>query len=249
MEKDFEGKKLLVVNAHPDDEMGYASVLAHYAARGARVRIVSATLGQKGFRDHTGIDDGEELARVRREELETASRVLGLDPPIALEFVDKELLGAVQDRVRQRIAEVLDELRPDAVITFGPDGVTGHVDHRAVSSFVTEIVQARERGPRLYYFALPLAHVAAVAERTGRTFLGVADRHLTTRVVVSDEDVERGIEAIGTYRSQFAPAAMERVQSGFRATTKEVYFRQALPVPTGDGGVERTLSESLFEGV
>ena len=108
MEKDFEGKKLLVVNAHPDDEMGYASVLAHYAARGAHVRIVSATLGQKGFRDHTGIDDGEELARVRREELETASRFLGLDPPIALEFVDKELLGAVQDRVRQRIAEVLE---------------------------------------------------------------------------------------------------------------------------------------------
>lgn len=238
------GKKIIVVTAHPDDEMPFGSVLSHYASVGAEVQLVCLTLGQKGFRAHTGIQNGDELARIREEELRRSSRILGLEPPIVLEFVDQELLGPAQERVRARLKEVLDLLRPDVVVTFGPDGITGHVDHRAVSCFVTEILQAgEEHGTRLFYFGLTLDHVAAVEQRTGRVLLGVADRYLNTRITVPDEDVERGIEAIGAYRSQFAPDALKRLQAGFRATTRVVHFRQVIPEPS-EG---RAVAESFFD--
>lgn len=248
MDRSAEGKTIVAFNAHPDDEMGYASVLTHYARRGASVRLVTLTAGQKGFRAHVDVEDGEALARLRREEIRRVSDILGLEPPKVLEFVDQELLGAVQERVRERVAEVLDELRPDVVITFGPDGVTGHADHRAVSSFVTEILQARSDGtPRLFYYALSPSHVAAVAEHTGRVLLGVSERYLTTRIVVSEEEVETGIRAIGEYRSQFDPDAMRKIQAGFRNATKEVWFRQVFPLPTRSlaSGPAATF---LFEG-
>ncbi len=240
-----KGRRIVVVTAHPDDEMGFGSVLTHYARSGATVRLLCLTLGQKGFRSHTGIDDGDELARVRERELRDSSRILGLEPPIVLEFVDQELLGPAQERVRRRVKEELTGLRPDVVVTFGPDGVTGHVDHRAVSCFVTEILQATPApGPSLFYFALSLEHVAAVERRTGRTLLGVAEPYLNTRIRVPDEDVQRAVQAIGVYRSQFAPDAMERLQAGFRTTSREVWFRRVLPGPRAG----EPKAESLFEG-
>ena len=192
------GRKILaVVTAHPDDEMGLGSVLAHYADRGVKVHLVCLTSGQKGFRPHTNIVDAKELARVRREELRKAARILGVEPPRVLGFVDQELLGPAQERIREELTRVLDELEPDVVLTFGPDGVTGHQDHRAVSCFVTEILQAREDGStRLFYHELPLSHVAHVAGRTGRTLLGVASRYLTARIQVSEGELERGIRAL-----------------------------------------------------
>ncbi len=223
------GKKIVVVTAHPDDEMGFGSVLSYYARRGAEVRIVCLTLGQKGFRDHIDVDDGEELARLREKELRASSSALGIEPPMALEFVDKELLGPAQERARERVREILDQLVPDVVITFGPDGITGHQDHRAVGCFVTETLQAREHPPRLFHWALTLEHVAEVERHTGRRLLGVARAHLDTCVRVSDEDVERGVRAIGAYRSQFAPDALKDLQEGFRGRLGEVYFRRVLP--------------------
>ncbi len=244
MDPNHGRKTIAVITAHPDDEMGLGSVLAHYVDRGVRVHLVCLTSGQKGFRSHTDITDSEELARVRRGELRRAAHILGVEPPTVLEFVDQELLGPAQDRIREELTRVLDDLEPDVVLTFGPDGVTGHPDHRAVSCLVTEILQAREDGSsKLYYHELPLGHVVHVAERTGRTLLGVAPRYLTTRIEVSPEEVERGIRAIGEYRSQFAPDALEELQKTFRGTTGEVWFRQVLPPPDPGMAVASTLFE------
>ncbi len=233
---------LVAVLAHPDDEMGFASVLAHYAEKGTRVFLISLTAGQKGVRPHNQIDGTEELVRVRREEFENVGRILGAEEARVLEFVDQELLGAAQGEVRRRLQEVLEELRPRAVITFGPDGITGHPDHRAVSCFVTEILQARDdRHARLFYHGLHPRDAARFAERTGRTLLAVAERYLTTRIRVSEENVARGLQALSEYRSQFSPQLMEQIQSVFRETTREVWFRRVLPLPESDQSLENSL--------
>lgn len=244
MDPNHGRKTLAVITAHPDDEMGLGSVMAHYADRGVKVHLVCLTSGQKGFRSHTNIVGAEELGRVRREELRKATHILGVEPPTVLEFVDQELLGPAQELIREELTRILDELEPDVVLTFGPDGVTGHQDHRAVSCFVTEILQARENGStRLFYHGLPLSHVAHVAEHTGRTLLGVAPRYLTARIEVSKGELERGILAIGEYRSQFAPGALQELQQAFRGTMSEVWFRRVLPPPRPGEGMASTLFE------
>ena len=231
--------------AHPDDEMGFASVLAHYAALGVRVRLVALTSGQKGFRSHTDIEAVDELVRVRKEELREASRILGLEPPVFLDFVDQELLGDDQEEVRERLAEVLQEYDFHVVVTFGPDGVTGHRDHRAVSCFVTEILQARDDlRPRLYYHALSPESVEHFRRRTGRTLLGVSGDFLTTRIRVSESEVEKGVRAVGAYRSQFSPDFLDELREIFRKEGRKVHFRRVLPSPPVDGPME----ECFFNG-
>lgn len=237
-----EGKILLAVLAHPDDEMGFASVLAHYAGRGADVFMVSLTAGQKGFRPHTDIREAEDLARVRREEFKRSARVLGAREARVLEFVDQELLGPRQDEIRRRLGDTLEELTPHAVITFGPDGITGHPDHRAASCFVTELLQAKKEGEsRLFYHGLHPQDAARFAEEMGRTLHAVAERHLTTRIQVSEEDVETGLRAIQEHRSQFSPEFMDQIRRIFRDTTREVWFRRVFPAPGSRGKLERSL--------
>src|SRR5436190_10540806 len=64
----FEGKTLVAVVAHPDDETLTSPVLARYAREGARVYVVIATDGRRGVAPHAGIPAGDSLATVRAGE-------------------------------------------------------------------------------------------------------------------------------------------------------------------------------------
>jgi LmbE family N-acetylglucosaminyl deacetylase len=145
-------KTLLAVFAHPDDETLVAPLLAAYARRGVKVQLVVVTDGEKGTQPHAGIPAGPELAKVRAEEARCSCRALGIEPPTFLGFKDGELgkqsrppWGPLAE-VQGEIAKVLQQLRPDAVVTFGPEGAYGHPDHRLVGTVVTQLVQAGAEG-------------------------------------------------------------------------------------------------------
>jgi LmbE family N-acetylglucosaminyl deacetylase len=132
-------RTLAVVAAHADDEGPVAPILARYAREGVRVYeiIVSngvAGAGQQGNIPRPDVTvQGDELVRQRAEEARCAAQALGIQPPILLGFPDGKLGDYAGDRaliyrVTQRIAEELGRLRPDAVVTWGPDGGTGHPD-------------------------------------------------------------------------------------------------------------------------
>jgi GlcNAc-PI de-N-acetylase len=123
-------RTLVAVFAHPDDETSAAPVLARYAREGVRVYLIIATDGAAGG-NYTSIPRGPELARARAEEAACAAIALGVKPPILLGFPDAQLGNYAEDptrlyRLTQRIQEELQRLRPDALITWGPDGGTGH---------------------------------------------------------------------------------------------------------------------------
>jgi LmbE family N-acetylglucosaminyl deacetylase len=211
--------------------MGMGSVLTHYAARGVRVHLVCATPGQKGFRTHTGITDPVELAAVRREELRRVCEILHIEPPMLLDFVDKEVLGPQQGELRERLQEILLRLRPDVVLSFGPDGITGHPDHRGISCLVTELLQKEERSDvRLYFLVFTAAMARRLFQATGRELAWVADRFVNTVIEVTDEELNRSLEAISQYKSQFAPDAMQQLLDFHRQSGREIYFRRALQV-------------------
>jgi LmbE family N-acetylglucosaminyl deacetylase len=138
--------KLLAVLAHPDDEsMGVGGVIAKYAAAGVEVSLVVATPGQRGrFHGHPQGDSRhpgpEALARIREEELHAAAAVLGIRDVTLLDYEDQLLDQASPAEAIARIAHHIRRLRPQVVVTFGPDGTYGHPDHIAISQLTAGAV-------------------------------------------------------------------------------------------------------------
>lgn len=210
------GRTLLAVFAHPDDEGVVGPLLARYGRQGVRVHIAIATDGRHGVREFAGIPAGDPLVKVRAEEARCAAEKLGLEPPVLLGFPDGiarsegSPAGAIGTlaRLAEEVRELFTTLRPDAVITWGPDGMTGHPDHRLVGSVVTQVFQEGEPGwPRnLYYPGFPRDRAAAVPAVPGMPSLPLtADRYLTVRVPYEDRDAQRARESFACHRSQFTP--------------------------------------------
>lgn len=205
--------KLVAVFAHPDDERIVGPLLARYARLGHDVYLVIATDGRKGVRDHAGIPPGDSLAHVRAEEARCAARQLGIHPPILLGFEDAGLASfASLEGLREGVDSVLRGLRPDAVISFGPEGGTGHPDHRLVGDVVTQVVQSGGEGipQALYYPSLPAERMAD-APPAQPTIATVPQRYLPISVPFTPGDLEAGRRAFACHRTQYTPTEMDAI--------------------------------------
>jgi LmbE family N-acetylglucosaminyl deacetylase len=138
--------RLMAIVAHPDDEsLGMGATLARYAAEGADVSVVTATLGEAGrFRGHPAghveHPGSEALASIRARELGAALAVLGVRDRFLLGYPDHQLDRADPVDASGRIADAIRRARPQVVVTFGPDGAYGHPDHIAVSQLALAAV-------------------------------------------------------------------------------------------------------------
>src|SRR5829696_8966220 len=144
----MSGRTLLGVWAHPDDEAYLsAGLMATFRRLGDRVVVVTATAGELGTSDPDRWPP-DALARLRREELRTSLAELGVHELRLLDHPDGEC-----DTVdgTPQVARVIDEVRPDLIVTFGPDGMTGHPDHRAVSRWTTQAWHASAPTAELWY--------------------------------------------------------------------------------------------------
>ena len=144
-------KRLLGVWAHPDDECYLsAGLMARIVASGGHVRIVCATSGELGTSDpaEAGTD---RFAYSRRIELQSSLAVLGVHDVHFLGLPDGGCHDADDATMAGVVADHIDDIGADAAVTFGPDGITGHTDHAAVSRWTT----ARARsGVEVLYAAL-----------------------------------------------------------------------------------------------
>lgn len=131
--------RLLCVLAHPDDEsLTLGGVLARYAAAGIETHLITATSGEQGWQGDPETHPGAEgLARLREVELRAAAAILGVSGLHLLHCPDGGLAVADSDAVIARIAQIVRQVRPQVVVTFGPDGATGHPDHIAISQLTT----------------------------------------------------------------------------------------------------------------
>ena len=216
-------RTLVAVYAHPDDESSASPILARYAREGVKVHLIIATDGAAGGQNTT-IPRGPELARARAEEARCATEALGAAPPILLEFPDGQLGNYTEDplrlfKVTQRVHEELQRLRPDALITWGPDGGTGHPDHRLVSAVVTQLVRTGAPGVpgRLFYASLPEAAMKMANPRGAPPLLIPDAKHLTTRVPFTPADLESARRSLTCHKTQFPADVMARVAESAKA--------------------------------
>jgi LmbE family N-acetylglucosaminyl deacetylase len=134
--------RLMCVLAHPDDEsMGAGGALAKSAAEGVETYLLTATRGERGrFGDRAESPGPEIVGRTREAELLAAAQVLGIREVRFLDYVDGELDRVDTAEAIGRIATELRRVRPQVVITFGPDGAYGHPDHIAIGQLTTAAI-------------------------------------------------------------------------------------------------------------
>jgi LmbE family N-acetylglucosaminyl deacetylase len=214
-------KTLVAVFAHADDEGAAAPILARYAREGARVYLVIATDGSQGGA-HTAIPRGPELAQARAGEARCATDALNIQPPILLGFPDAELGHYAGDparlaRLTGQLEREFQRLQPDAVLTWGPDGGTGHPDHRLVNSVVTQLTRAGAPGvpERLFYVSIPPEGMRLMNPAAGEPPLLVPlAKYFTVRIAFTLADAEAARAAMLCHRTQYSSEVVQRVFEG-----------------------------------
>ena len=117
--------KILVIAAHPDDEvLGCGATIAKHVQEGNKVQVVF--LGD-GFSSR---DDGDN----RDNSAESASKVLGCEAPVFLDFPDNQLDTIALLDIVKKIEKVVDDFQPSIIYThyFGDLNIDHQITHKAV---------------------------------------------------------------------------------------------------------------------
>jgi LmbE family N-acetylglucosaminyl deacetylase len=195
--------------AHPDDEAYLSAGLMAMAARaGSRVVCVTATRGELGSPD-VARWPLETLADVRTIEMAASLDVLGVREHHWLDYPDGACAHIPENDAVGRLSELIADVSPDTVLTFGPDGMTGHLDHQTVCDWTTKAFdQAAAPGSRLYYatktaefddrFAWLETHRQAFGEGPPRT----PERDTDLAFRLADEILDAKVNALRAQVSQ-----------------------------------------------
>lgn len=224
-------KRILAVFAHPDDEAAIGQLLVKYG-RSAKVYLIIATDGRLGVKP--GFPTGDTLAKLRQTETECACTIMGIEPPIFLGFPDgfdtRNGVGVYMDQSKQlkeMLTKKIKEIDPDMIITFGPDGDTGHSDHRMASNMTTEIILKEgwvEKHP-LYYLGWTKKDDEKFKLIGG---LNTVDpKYLNVAVTYSEEDEQAAMKALECYKSQLTAEEIKEWQEVERKDASNIFhFRQ-----------------------
>jgi LmbE family N-acetylglucosaminyl deacetylase len=137
---------VLSIWAHPDDEAYLCGgIMAMAAAAGARVVCVTATRGELGVTDPDRWPP-EQLPAIREAELAACLQVLGVREHRWLGYSDGGCTEVDITAAAEPIADIIREIAPDTILTFPPDGQTGHPDHIAVHRWTVEAVRRTRIG-------------------------------------------------------------------------------------------------------
>ncbi len=193
--------------AHPDDEAYLmAGVMALAADAGQSVSCITATLGDAGETADESRWPRAELSRVRRLELDTALGILGITDHANLGLEDGTLADVDSSRPVALLADAIERSAPDTVITFGPDGMTGHPDHATISAWTTQAMALADARATLLWATKPQGWGAAFPEITREVFpdtpppTAPADRLLA--LSLDETTLARKVRALEAHASQ-----------------------------------------------
>lgn len=142
---------ILGVWAHPDDESFMsAGVMSLAIANGQTVACITATKGEAGLQDASRWSL-ENMGQVREDELAAAFKILGINNHHWLDYLDGHCHEISDADGSARVLDYIEKYVPDTIITFPPNGITGHDDHRAVSRWSKNAIQKSGRQIRLLY--------------------------------------------------------------------------------------------------
>jgi LmbE family N-acetylglucosaminyl deacetylase len=152
----LEGRTILAVFAHPDDEsLACGGTLARLADAGARVVLLCASRGEAGSVSDPALVAGTDLGAVRTRELYAAATVLGVHEVLIRDHPDGDLRWDHVPELHADIVGAIQHYKPDAVVTFDADGLYWHLDHVGVHERTFTAVRSFGiEAPALYYVTM-----------------------------------------------------------------------------------------------
>jgi N-acetylglucosamine malate deacetylase 2 len=155
-------KKILAVFAHPDDEaFGPGGTLAKYAHEGVDVHLLSATKGEAGQMDEKVRLEKSKIHKkeipiheIREEELLKSAKILGVKRVEFLDYCDGDLCNNIYHDLAGKIMKKIESFKPQIILTAEQRGVSGHLDHIAVSMITTYAYLHTKDPKKLYYHCL-----------------------------------------------------------------------------------------------
>ncbi len=200
---------LLLVHAHPDDEsIGTGATMAKYTAEGARVTLVTCTLGELGEIIPSALRHllPDELGECRIGELEAACTALGVTDHRFLggagRWRDSGMMGlpdnddprcfwqANVDEAAAELKTIIEEVRADVIVTYDANGFYGHPDHIQAHRVAWRAFELTTQAEKFYATAMPrlvLAEAVRLPEdswfaRNTDLSYGVPDNQVTTAI-------------------------------------------------------------------
>jgi LmbE family N-acetylglucosaminyl deacetylase len=144
-------KPVVAIFAHPDDEaFGPSGTLAQFAKE-RDVYIICVTDGSEGL--NSG-DKTRELSEMRKEELLASAKLLGIKKVFFLGYKDGSLSNNLYHDVAEKIQKILGDLQPECLITYDMRGLSGHLDHIALSFISTYVFEQLSFINELWYFCI-----------------------------------------------------------------------------------------------
>jgi LmbE family N-acetylglucosaminyl deacetylase len=225
-------RRVLVVVAHPDDELFMAPAIAALAREGADVAIYFATAGDAGP-GVSGLAPGAQLAERRIAEAWCSIEALGASTLLGAEHPDGKLGLAAHHEgspARALSASFAEQFAlSDLVLTWGPDGGYGHADHRMVSALATQTVQAMPAAtrPKLLYVGIPNGTLPPLPQMASWATTDPA--LLTETIAYTASDLAAATTAAQCHETQFDAYSRDGMMAMFDGTIwrGKVHFRPA----------------------
>jgi LmbE family N-acetylglucosaminyl deacetylase len=213
-------QRLLAIFAHPDDEVfRCGGTLALLAQQGVQVHVLTFTRGRAGSCGLPPLCTREELGAVRTAELRCSCQALGLQPPNVLDYQDGRLADVAQEEGAAVIADYIEAIHPQVLLTWPLHGLSGHPDHIAVSRWAMAAFEQAKDASNEYLSALyQLAVPDSLAKELGM-------KQLNT---LPDEDVTFTIDVESVWEQKMAAIACHRTQSGESPILQAPLERQRL---------------------
>jgi LmbE family N-acetylglucosaminyl deacetylase len=229
---------ILSVWAHPDDESyGCAGLMAAAVRAGRRVVCVTATRGERGSTDEQRWPPGPELAEIRTKELAACLAEIGVTEHIWLDYPDGGCADVDPAEAVARIRAIAEDVQPDTVLTFGPDGGTFHPDHMTVSDWTTAAVAGLPAA--LHYASVTPGWQDRITQFVDPSMVMMADREplthpidtLSIHVVFDGDLLETKFRAMLCQQSQVGPLLALMGEDRYREMLAEESFRDAALEP------------------
>ena len=145
--RELRPKRMLAIFAHPDDEsFGAGGTLAKYAHQGVQMVLLCLTHGGAGIPGA----EAKEAGDIRMHELEQAANQLGIEV-YTLDYPDGGLSNIETRSLLEIVSWWIELVQPQLILTFGPDGVSGHPDHVTISKIVTQAFDLTYKKGMLLY--------------------------------------------------------------------------------------------------
>jgi LmbE family N-acetylglucosaminyl deacetylase len=211
-------KPLVAVFAHPDDEaFGPGGTLATFVKE-RDVYVICVTDGDAGKNSSTKT---KSLAEIRKDEIEESTKILGIKQVFFLGYKDGTLCNNVYHEIAEKIEKLISPIKPEILLTFEPRGVSGHIDHMAVSMITSFVFERSAFVKELWYYCLS-RHARGLQESYFIYFPpGYKDSEID-RVVDVTPVWKQKLTAMHKHESQ--KHDIDRILKTFEKRTKEEYF-------------------------